>query len=98
MSILSSLGYQIEAHWRKCRPKMVAELERQGKLRQALHAAQELTGRALLDLVQRGVRYPEAWTRVRETWAFLPDEETVPKLGFDPASLEPPTPPESIGA
>jgi hypothetical protein len=74
---LNSVGYQIEAHWRKCRPKMVAELERQGKLRQAVYTAQELTDRALGNLVERGVPYHEAWKLIGGQWALLPDEQEV---------------------
>ncbi len=36
---LTSLGRQIEPHWRRHRPKMVAELEKAGKLRESVYAA-----------------------------------------------------------
>ena len=85
---LGSLGHQIEDHWKQHRPKMYADLERVGELRQSVHAAQELTGEALYDLtVVKKVPHDQAWELVKEEWAFLPTEEDVPELGFDPTQL-----------
>lgn len=87
---LSNLGLRAKEHWRKYRPKMSRDLERQGKLDAALYAAQELTAKALADAILRdGLSHDQAWELVREEWIFLPDEEDVPELGFDPASLTP---------
>ncbi len=72
---LNSLGLQIKAHWRKYRPRMVAELEQAGKLRESVYDAQERTGEALVNLLHQGLRYEQAWELVREEWAFLPSEE-----------------------
>ncbi len=87
---LNSLGHQIEEHWQEHRPKMYRALARSGQLRKAVFSAQELTSDSLSDLVQKGLDYYQAWELVREEWAFLPSEEDVPTLGFDPAMLEPP--------
>lgn len=78
---LNRVGRQIEAHWRTCRPTMVAELERQGKLREAVYLAQQLTGEALANLVGRGVPYDEAWKLIGGQWAELPHEQgaSVPR-------------------
>ncbi len=72
---LTSLGMQIEAHWRKYRPKMVAELERAGKLRESVYAAQEATSDLMDKLLDKGLPHDQAWELVREEWAFLPSEE-----------------------
>jgi hypothetical protein len=84
---LSSLGQQIKAHWQKHRPTMYAALQRSGRLPESLLAAQDLTTDALEHLLRQGVPYDQAWEAVREQWAFLPDEEDQPTLGFDPATL-----------
>jgi hypothetical protein len=73
---LTSLGLQIKAHWQKYRPKMAAELERDGALDELVHAAQERTADTFYDLtVVKGLPYDMAWELVREEWAFLPSEE-----------------------
>jgi hypothetical protein len=73
---LGSLGLQIKAHWKQHRPKMYAALEQQGKLEEAVHAAQELTSDALYRLeVEERLPYDQAWELVREEWALLPSED-----------------------
>ncbi len=72
---LTSLGMQIEAHWRKYRPKMVAELERAGQLRESVYAAQEATSDLMDKLLDKGLSHEQAWELAREEWAFLPSEE-----------------------
>jgi hypothetical protein len=71
----SSLGLQIKAHWQKYRPRMCAELEREGRLDEAVQQARDLTSEALAEALQKGVPYHQAWESVREEWAFLPSEE-----------------------
>ena len=84
---LGSLGLKIKAHWRKHRPKMYAALEKSGHLRASLYAAQELTSKAMYDLeVVKKLPHDQAWELVREEWAFVPSEDDVPALGFDPAA------------
>ncbi len=72
---LTGLGLQIRAHWRKYRPKMVAELERAGKLRESVYAAQEATSDLMDKLLDKGLPHDQAWELAREEWAFLPSEE-----------------------
>jgi hypothetical protein len=78
--MLNSLGIQIERHWREHRPKMAAALERKGKLKEAIYAAQELTLDAEGTAVRNGMHPYEARELVREEWAFLPSEEDVADL------------------
>ena len=85
---LGSLGLQIKAHWKEHRPKMFKALEQAGQLEASVHAAQELTADALSDLLDQGLPYNQAWELVREEWAFLPSEDNVPVLPFDPITLE----------
>jgi hypothetical protein len=33
--------------------------------------------------------YQAAWEISTREWAFLPDEEDLPELSFDPATLDP---------
>lgn len=87
---LNSLGQQIEEHWQEHRPKMYRALRQTGQLKKAVFSAQELTSDSLSDLLQKGLPYNQAWELVREEWAFLPSEEDLPTLGFDPANLTPP--------
>jgi hypothetical protein len=97
-AILTPLGHQILAHWRQHRPTMVSNLERENLLKQAVFAAQELTGDLLYELtVVKKMDYQAAWEIATREWAFLPDEQDQPQLPFDPATLHPhqPLPPTS---
>lgn len=85
---LLPLGQKILKHWQEFRPKMCRDLEKQGKLRQSVYAAQELTVQALYDLeVKQGLPRNQAWELVREQWAFLPAESDQPKINFEPEKL-----------
>jgi len=65
---LGSLGLQIKAYWKEHRPKMYAQLQREGKLRGA-----GVTGETLCRLeVEENLPYDQAWELAREEWAFLP--------------------------
>ncbi len=72
---LSNLGRQIKAHWRQYRPKMYRAMEEAGQLDKAVYEAQERTGEALADLVEKGMDWNQAWELIREEWAFLPSED-----------------------
>ena len=73
---LGSLGLRIKAHWKQYRPKMCAQLQREGKLDESVYTAQELTGETLYRLtVEEKLSYDQAWELVREEWAFVPSEE-----------------------
>src|SRR2546425_1037668 len=51
MPDLGSLGLQIKAHWKRHRPKLCAELEREGALDEAVATAADLTRDALAHLI-----------------------------------------------
>jgi len=74
MPDLGSLGLQIKAHWQRHRPKLSAELERDGALDEAVATAADLTADVLARLIQQGMPYDQAWELAREEWAFLPEE------------------------
>ena len=96
---LTPLGNQILEHWRRHRPMMVEELDKGSQLRQAIFAAQELTGNLLYELtVVQKMDYQPAWEIATREWAFLPDEEDQPQLSFDPATLDPHQPLPAISA
>ncbi len=71
-----------EAHWREHRPRMVAELEAEGRLQAALLDAQEQTTADLTRLIRQFTRqglnpqqaYDQAWELVREKYILLPPE------------------------
>lgn len=63
---LGSLGLQIKAHWKEHRPKMHAQLQREGKLDESVYAAQELTGETLYHLeIEEKLPYDQAWDDAR---------------------------------
>jgi hypothetical protein len=71
----TALGAKIEQHWREHRPRMVKELEKAGRLEQAVLEAQELTGDLLYELVSvKKMDYQAAWELASREWAFLPEE------------------------
>ena len=82
MSELLAYGRMAEAHWREHCPRLVRELEAQGKLREALVEAQEQTTaemiRLLRDLLRQGLTsqqaHDQAWELVREKYLLLPAE------------------------
>ena len=71
---LGTLGLQIKAHWKKYRPKMYAELQRQGKLEESVYAAQERTSDLMDELLSKRMPHHQAWEIAREECAFLPSE------------------------
>lgn len=96
---LTPLGHKILKHWSKYRPKMVAALNTQNQLQQAVFAAQELTANLLYELTAvKKMDYQMAWELATREWAFLPDEEDLPQLSFDPATLDPNQPLPAISA
>lgn len=76
---LDGLGLEIKAHWKMYRPRMYRELERAGRLDQAVYEAQERTGQALGQMIEEGADLEKAWEAVREEWAFLPAEADAPE-------------------
>src|SRR5437016_47485 len=79
---LTQYGLMAEKHWRQFRPKMVRELEAQGKLQEMLLEAEEKTDQELdairRKLIQQGLTsqqaHDQAWEMVRERYILLPPE------------------------
>ncbi len=86
MSELLNLGLMAEKHWREFRPRMVAELEAENRLKAALLEAQEQTAADLQRLTRQFVRqgrtpqqaHDQAWELVKEKHILLPPEEPLP--------------------
>ena len=74
----TTLRVDIETHWRTYLPRMVAELEAEDRLSEAIQDAVTLTEEAVLEAVSQGQPFWTAWQTYREQWAFLPAEETPP--------------------
>lgn len=87
MTELLAYGRMAETHWRQHRPRMVAELEAEGRLQPALLEAQERTA-AEMDRLIREFRsrnltaqqaHDQAWELVREKYILLPPEAPEPE-------------------
>jgi len=84
MSGLLAYGRMAEAHWREHLPRMVRDLEAQGRLQKALIEAQEQAAaemdRLIRDLSRQGLNpqqaHDRAWELVREKYLLLPPEQT----------------------
>jgi len=72
---------QAKAHWKLFRPKMYADLEKQGLLHERAVEAAEQTQSDLDSCLDAGLDYQGAWEAVRERYLFLPSEEDEPNLG-----------------
>ena len=75
---------ETKEHWKEHRPKLYAELQKNGQLHQRAVKAVDQTQEELLDLVNQGANYDQAWEAVRERHMFLPSEEDQPDLGESP--------------
>lgn len=72
---LTALGEKILKHWRAHRPRMVAELEKSNRLKEAVSEAQEATSDLLYELVSvEKMDYQAAWELATREQAFLPAE------------------------
>ena len=79
---MTQYGWLAAQHWRTWLPRMVAELERTGRLHQTLLEAEEQTERELDSLrrhfIQQGLTprqaHQRAWEIVRARYLFLPPE------------------------
>lgn len=82
MPPLTHYGRMAETHWRQFCPRMVAELEAQGRSQEMLLEAEEKTQMDLdalrRCLIQQGLTpqqaHNQAWEMVREHYIFLPPE------------------------
>jgi hypothetical protein len=96
MNERNAMGDLILKHWQTHLPRMVAELEKSGRLEQAILDAQEHTGDLLYELLTvRKMEYHAAWELAMREWAFLPSEaETARPLSEVPIPRQvAPTPP-----
>jgi len=67
----TALGEAILKHWQENCPQMVQDLERKGRLEQAVFAAQETAGDLLYELVSvKKMDYPAAWELAMQDWAL----------------------------
>ena len=82
MKPLTQYGCLAEKHWREFRPRMVAALERTGRLREMLLQAEEQTETELDQLRRQLMRqgltaqqaHDQAWEMVRKRYILLPPE------------------------
>lgn len=62
------------AHWREHQPTRYRELEKAGKLEQALETAAQQTSLEMDQLEDSGMTFDEAWQATRETYLLPPPE------------------------
>lgn len=83
---LTGYGLMAKRHWKEFRPRMVREMEAQGKLDEALYEAQETTSAEMMELraklqKEQGLTaqqaHDQAWELIREKYILLPPEETA---------------------
>lgn len=82
MKELLIYGRLAETHWREHRPRMVAELEAENRLRIALIDAQEQTTADMERLIRQFIKqgstpqqaHDQAWELVREKYILLSPE------------------------
>ena len=80
---LTPLGHQILEHWKRHRPTMVGNLERDNHFQQAIFAAQELTGNLLYELtVVQKMDYQPAGEIATREWALGVRHRSGRSLGF----------------
>ncbi|MEO8350338.1 MAG: TnpV protein [Chthoniobacteraceae bacterium] len=81
---LTQYGRMAERHWREFRPRMVRELEAQGRLMEMLFDAQETTKTEMESLrtefrkqgLTEQQAHDQAWEIVRTRYILLAPEET----------------------
>lgn len=81
---LRPYGRMAEKHWKEHRPKMYRELQKKGKLNQALKLANDQTSDQMCNLIQKGLQEHEAWEIVGPQYILLPSEDDMPDLGENP--------------
>ena len=69
---LTQYGLLAEKHWREFRPKMVRDLERSGRLMEALTRQLEREQRLTPQQAET-----QAWEMIREKYILLPPEESL---------------------
>lgn len=73
--------------WRENNPTLFKELNRSGKLGQALKQAAERTHEEMSELEAQGLSNQEAWEMTREKYLLLPPEETPDEVESRGAAL-----------
>lgn len=71
---LTRYAQMAKDHWKEYRPKEYAELERTGKLTEAVQEADERTGNEMAALIERGMTLDEAWEMTREKYILKREE------------------------
>ena len=83
---LTQYGLMAEKHWREFRPRMVRDLERSGRLMEALWEAQERTVDEMESLTRQLEKAQglspqqaetQAWEMIREKYILLPPEKSL---------------------
>ena len=83
---LTGYGLMAKRHWTEFCPRMVKELEAQGKLEEALYEAQETTTAEMMELRNKLQKqqnltpqqaHDQAWEVIREKYIYLHPEETA---------------------
>jgi hypothetical protein len=93
---LLPLGETILEHWRKYRPQMCKELEREGKLLQTVESVQNQVIDTTQDLHEKKVPWATIQEVTREMWA-LPAEEDKLAREYEHPTLTGLIPPETTG-
>ena len=73
--------------WRENNPKLFKELNRTGKLGQALRQAAERTHEEMSELEAQGVSNQDAWEMTREKYLLLPPESEPDEVESKGAQL-----------
>ncbi len=77
ITFLDQIGLMAERHWREFLPGMLARLEAEGRLMEALWEAQETTLEEMETLTRRMEKAQAmAWELVREKYILLPPESS----------------------
>jgi hypothetical protein len=88
---LSPWAQDAKDHWKRHRPKMCAELEKNGTLNSMTEKAASNAENEFQLSVENGMDPREAWSSARQNHLFPPDEEDQPHLGESPISSQDPT-------
>lgn len=73
--------------WKENNPKLYKELNRSGKLGQALRQAAERTHEEMSELEAQGMSNQDAWEMTREKYLLLPPEEVPDEVESKGAAL-----------
>jgi hypothetical protein len=89
--MLSPWAQDAKDHWKRHRPKMYAELEKNGTLNSLAAKVAENARNEFHLSVENGMDPHEAWSSARQSHLFPPDEEDQPHLGESPNSSQDPS-------